>query len=46
MCVDAERMLANIESQNGLVMAEKIMLALVDEGIHRDQAQKFFVPPQ
>ena len=38
--VDAERMLANIESQNGLVMAEKIMLALVDEGIHRDQAQE------
>ena len=38
--VDAERMLANIESQNGLVMAEKIMLALVDEGIHRDQAHE------
>lgn len=38
--VDAKRMLANIESQNGLVMAEKIMLALVDEGIHRDQAHE------
>ena len=38
--VDGERMLANIESQNGLVMAEKIMLALVDEGIHRDQAHE------
>ena len=38
--VDAERMLANIESQNGLVMAEKVMLALVDEGIHRDQAHE------
>ena len=38
--VDAERMLANIESQNGLVMAEKIMLALVEEGIHRDQAHE------
>ena len=38
--VDVERMLANIESQNGLVMAEKIMLALVDEGIHRDQAHE------
>ena len=38
--VDEERMLANIESQNGLVMAEKIMLALVDEGIHRDQAHE------
>ena len=33
-------MLANIESQHGLVMAEKIMLALVDEGIHRDQAHE------
>ena len=42
--VDAERMLANIESQNGLVMAEKIMLALVDEGIHRTKPMKFFVP--
>ena len=38
--VDEERMLRNIESQNGLVMAEKIMLALVDEGIHRDQAHE------
>ena len=38
--VDVERMLANIESQNGLVMAEKIMLALVVEGIHRDQAHE------
>lgn len=38
--VDAERMLANIESQNGLVMAEKLMLALVDVGMHRDQAHE------
>ena len=38
--VDEERMLGNIESQNGLVMAEKIMLALVDEGMHRDQAHE------
>ena len=38
--VDADRMLANIESQNGLVMAEKIMLALVEEGFHRDQAHE------
>ena len=29
--VDKANMLANIESQNGLVMA-KVMLALVDEG--------------
>ena len=38
--VDEERMLRNIESQNGLVMAEKIMLALVDGGIHREQAHE------
>ena len=38
--VDAERMIANIESQNGLVMAEKLMLALVDTGMHRDQAHE------
>ena len=38
--VDEERMLGNIESQNGLVMAEKIMLALVAEGIHRAQAHE------
>ena len=38
--VDSDRMLANIESQNGLVMAEKIMLELVDEGIHRDRAHE------
>ncbi len=38
--VDAERMLANIEAQNGLVMAEKLMLALVDAGMHRDKAHE------
>ncbi|MEE3303808.1 MAG: adenylosuccinate lyase [Candidatus Thermoplasmatota archaeon] len=38
--VNSERMLVNIESQNGLVMAEKIMLALVDTGIHRDEAHE------
>ena len=38
--VDKANMLANIESQNGLVMAEKVMLALVDEGMHRDEAHE------
>ena len=38
--VDAERMKTNIESQNGLVMAEKMMLALVDSGMHRDNAHE------
>ncbi len=38
--VDQERMLANIESQHGLVMAEKVMLALVDVGMHRDAAHE------
>ena len=38
--VDKEKMLANIEAQNGLVMAEKVMLALVDEGMHRDEAHE------
>ena len=38
--VDAARMKANIDSQNGLVMAEKVMLALVDSGMHRDEAHE------
>jgi len=38
--VDQERMLVNIESQKGLVMAEKVMLALVDVGMHRDEAHE------
>ncbi|MEE3303305.1 MAG: adenylosuccinate lyase [Candidatus Thermoplasmatota archaeon] len=38
--VNSDRMLVNIESQNGLVMAEKIMLALVDTGIPRDEAHE------
>ena len=38
--VNKANMLANIESQNGLVMAEKVMLALVDEGMHRDEAHE------
>lgn len=40
LVVDRERMMKNIESQNGLVMAEKIMLALVDSGMPRDEAHE------
>ena len=40
LVVDRDRMLENIESQKGLVMAEKIMLALVDSGMPRDEAHE------
>ncbi|MEE2624780.1 MAG: adenylosuccinate lyase [Candidatus Thermoplasmatota archaeon] len=40
MMVDSERMLRNIESQNGLIMAERIMLELVDRGMPRDEAHE------
>ena len=40
LVVDKENMIRNIESQNGLVMAEKVMLALVDNGISRDEAHE------
>ena len=40
LVVNRERMLENIESQNGLVMAEKMMLALVDSGMPRDKAHE------
>jgi len=38
--VDAERMMTNIESQKGLVMAEKVMIDLVGKGIARDKAHE------
>ena len=38
--VDANSMLHNIERQNGLVMAEKVMIELVDVGIPRDAAHE------
>ena len=38
--VDAERMMLNIESQNGLVMAEKVMIDLVGKGVARDEAHE------
>jgi len=40
LVVDRERMVGNIESQNGLIMAEKIMLELVDRGMARDSAHE------
>ena len=38
--VDTDNMLANIERQNGLVMAEKVMIELGDAGIPRDEAHE------
>ncbi len=38
--VDRDRMMANIASQRGLVMAEKVMIELVDLGMARDQAHE------
>ena len=40
MSVDSERMMENIDSQGGLIMAEKIMLELVDRGMPREQAHE------
>ena len=40
LVVDRSRMLENIEAQNGLIMAEKIMLELVDRGMSRDSAHE------
>tara|TARA_B100001029_G_C14964973_1_gene396760 strand:+ start:94 stop:741 length:648 start_codon:yes stop_codon:yes gene_type:complete len=38
--VDTGNMLRNIEDQGGLVMAEKVMIELVDGGIPRDEAHE------
>ncbi len=40
MVVDKKRMRSNIDSQNGLIMAEKVMLELVDRGMPRDEAHE------
>ena len=40
MWVDAERCMENILSQRGLVMAEKVMIELVEHGIARDEAHE------
>jgi len=38
--VDKERMMKNIRDQKGLVMAEKIMLELVEKGVSREDAHE------
>ena len=40
MWVDADRCMENILSQRGLVMAEKVMIELVEHGIPRDEAHE------
>ena len=40
MWVDRARCLANIHAQRGLVMAEKVMIELVDHGVPRDEAHE------
>jgi len=40
LVVNRDKMIENIESQNGLVMAERLMLALVDSGMPRDRAHE------
>ena len=40
MWVDSDRCLENIKSQRGLVMAEKVMIELVEYGIPRDEAHE------
>ena len=40
LVIDADRMRTNIDAQKGLVMAEKVMLELVDRGIARDDAHE------
>ena len=40
MWVDADRCMENIKSQRGLVMAEKVMIEIVDHGIPRDEAHE------
>lgn len=40
LVVDKANMMRNIDSQNGLVMAEKVMIALVEKGIPRDEAHE------
>jgi adenylosuccinate lyase len=38
--VDADRMQANMDSQNGLILAEKVMIELVDSGLSRDESHE------
>ena len=40
LVVDSKKMRENIDLQKGLVMAEKVMLVLVDQGMSRDDAHE------
>lgn len=40
LVVDEERMLANLESTNGLVYSQAVLLALIDSGLTRDEAYR------
>ena len=40
LVVDAERMTANLESTRGLVFSQAVLLALIDNGMTRDQAYR------
>jgi adenylosuccinate lyase len=40
LVVDNERMAANLESTNGLVFSQAVLLALVDSGMTRDEAYR------
>lgn len=40
LVVDTERMTANLESTNGLVFSQSVLLALVEEGLARDEAYR------
>ena len=40
LVIDSSRMRENIDAQRGLVMAERVMLALVDKGVAREEAHE------
>ena len=40
LVVDQERMIANLESTNGLVFSQAVLLALVETGLPRDEAYR------
>ena len=40
LVVDADRMIANLESTRGLVFSQAVLLALIDKGMTRDQAYR------
>ena len=40
LVVDSERMTANLESTNGLVFSQAVLLALIDSGLDRDDAYR------